>query len=73
MLDFSKIKTYPIKTRLSKEKLANFFDINKNYPLLPDQNLSILAEKIVTAYKNQKKIIQYCIINRPQRENQRTL
>ena len=57
MLDFSKIKTYPIKTRKNKEKLINFFDINQKYPLLPDKNLPILANKIVAAYKNHKKII----------------
>jgi len=57
MIDFSKIKTYPIKTRLSKEKLANFFNINGEYPLLPDKNLPILAEKIITAHNHQKKVI----------------
>jgi hypothetical protein len=57
MLDFSKIKTYPIKTRVNKEKLSNFFDITGDYPVLENENLKILSKKIITAYKNKKKVI----------------
>ena len=57
MLDFSKVKTYPIATRQNKEKLSNFLKVNSNYQILKNENLKILAKNIAKAYKNQKQTI----------------
>lgn len=57
MLDFSKIKTYPISTRVNKEKLSNFFDPKADYSLLDNENIRTLASKILEAYRNKKKVI----------------
>lgn len=57
MLDFSKIKTYSVKNRTHKEKLAKFPDVNDPIEIMDDKQLSELAERIVAAFKNGKQVI----------------
>ncbi len=67
-LDFSKIKTYPIKNRKNKVLIENFAKICKKNPSmtefidsLPDifsgKDFNQLISKIVYAYKNNKAVI----------------
>jgi len=55
MIDFSKIKTYPIKTRENKFKRTDFIDLNSSDKLLKHDGLELLAKKM-NAAKNEKKI-----------------
>ncbi len=57
MIDFSKIKTYPIKKRKNIVKLGDLDDINDKVELLNHPGLKELADAIVKAKKNKKKVI----------------
>ena len=57
MLDFSKIKTYPIRKRNNLVTLKDFADINQEIDLLENKDLEILADKITDAHEKNKQVI----------------
>ncbi len=57
MIDFNKIKTYPIKSRKNKVSFKNFIRPDNNLPLLENNELNVLANKIIEAFRNKKQII----------------
>lgn len=62
MMDFSKIKTYPIKKRISKSSLKNFSRLNKNLEsLIPDilagDDFKTMVSLVGKAVKNRKQVI----------------
>jgi len=57
MLDFSKIKTIPIKERKNKVKLSDLIEPENSEIKINSKELDELAERIVLAYKNKKQVI----------------
>jgi len=57
MIDFGKIKTYPIKNRKNKVSIRDFFRPDNNISLPPGDDLRILAEKIMEARRNNKEVV----------------
>ena len=62
MIDFSKIKTYPIKKRATKSSLRNFTKLDKDFAsLIPDilagDDFKTMISHIETASKKRKQII----------------
>jgi len=57
MLDFSKIKTYPIKERNNLVTLKDFADITQEVEDLKNKDLEVLAEKIAEAHTGKKQVI----------------
>ena len=57
MLDFSKIKTIPIKQRKNKVKLSDLIKPENSKALLKSNDFDELVNKIIVAHKNKKQII----------------
>lgn len=62
MIDFSKIKTYPIKKRATKSSLRNFTKLDKDFAsLIPDilagDDFKTMISHVETASKKRKQII----------------
>ncbi|MFH2129695.1 MAG: hypothetical protein ABIK68_04915 [bacterium] len=56
MLDFSKIKTYPIRERQNKFRLEDMIGLD-SHPRMEDENLRLLARAIVEAKKQGNMVI----------------
>ncbi|MBU3907527.1 MAG: HAD-IIIA family hydrolase [Nanoarchaeota archaeon] len=57
IVDFSKIKTYPIKDRiLNKESITQFPKIENKIEIFPNKDLEELAERVVESVKNNRKV-----------------
>lgn len=57
MLDFSKIKTIPIKQRKNKVSLADLIRPEDSKVLIDSNDFNELVEEVVHAYKNKKQVI----------------
>ncbi len=60
MLDFSKIKTYPIKERKNLESILNFSKLDDSYARIENPDIDALASAVVSSYKNKKQVIAMC-------------
>lgn len=60
MLDFSKIKTYPIKERKNLENVLNFSKLDDSYAKIENPDIDALASAAASAYKNKKQVIVMC-------------
>lgn len=57
MIDFNKIKTYPIKERKNLVKLDDIDQLNDKVVLLEDKGLKELAAAIAKAHRQKKQVI----------------
>lgn len=57
MLDFTKIRTIPIKQRKNKVKLSDLIKPEDSKILINSKEFNELVEKIINAHKNNKQII----------------
>jgi len=57
MLDFSKIKTIPIRQRKNKVKLSDLIRPENSEIMINSKDFDELIEKIINAHKNKKQII----------------
>lgn len=57
MIDFSKIKTYPIKGRKNKVKLDDFADLESKDNIIDNEDIKNVAKNIVKAHREDKQII----------------
>ena len=57
MLNFSKIKTIPIRQRKNKARLSDLIKPEDSKELFNSKDFDELAERIIDAYKNKKQII----------------
>lgn len=57
MIDFSKIRTYPIKERKNKVKVNGFYKLDDDIEILENKDIEKLAAEIVNAYKDKKQVI----------------
>ena len=57
MLDFSKIKTIPIKKRKNKVKLSDLIKPEDSKAFIDSKGFNELIERMVNSYKNKRQII----------------
>lgn len=57
MIDFKKVKTYPIAQRKNLVSIRDFACLEDDVEVLENRNLGILAERIVEAFSNDNQII----------------
>ena len=59
MIDFKKVKTYPIAQRKNLVSIRDFACLEDDVEVLENRNLGILAERIVEAFSNDNQIIWF--------------
>ena len=57
MLDFSKIRTIPIRQRKNKVRLSDLVRPENSEIMVNSKDFDELASRVITAYKNQKQVI----------------